>query len=182
MGSAVQHGISKGRVGHGRLPRRAAKFGKGVVVAGRERLSSERASCRRELPEVDERSRAAGPSVVGGSIASARAWGHRRRGRGFAQECGPLTGPKQLDAPIELGWRDARLAGRPVKQHAGRKGKQLPASHFVIGARGVGCELEASTAGVRQGCFALSLQQSLEMLRSLVFFHTPFSSPVSAAR
>ena len=146
MGSAVQRGISKGRVGHGRSPRRVAKFGKCIGVAGRERLSGERASCRRELPEVDECSRAAGPSVVGGSVASARAWGHRRRG-GFAQECGPLTGPKQLDAPIELGWRDARLAGRPVKQHAGRKGKQLPAARFVIGARGVGCELEASTQG-----------------------------------
>ena len=62
VGSAVQRGISKGRVGHGRSPRRVAKFGKGVGVAGRERLSSERASCRRKLPEVDERSRAAGPS------------------------------------------------------------------------------------------------------------------------
>eukprot|EP00439_Symbiodinium_sp_Y106_P053064 s5656_g7.t1 len=68
--------------------------------------------------------------LVGGRVAALLA----RRSGSFTQEFIPTSGPEQLDTAVELGWWNAGLAGGAIREHAGRKNKQLPAAHFVFGA------------------------------------------------
>ena len=129
----AKRSLSQRCVGLGGSPRGIAEFGKGIASSRGEWLSGEGASCGGELAKMDEGGCAVRARLVGARVAALLA----RRSGSFTQEFIPTSGPEQLDTAVELGWWNAGLAGGAIREHAGGKNKQLPATHFVVGLRPV---------------------------------------------
>ena len=130
----AKRSLSQRCVGLGGSPRGIAEFGKGIASSRGEWLSGEGASCGGELAKMDEGGCAVRARLVGARVAALSARRSSSCGGSFTQEFIPTSRPEQLDTAVELGWWNAGLAGGAIREHAGRKNKQLPAAHFVFGA------------------------------------------------